>query len=152
MAKKEGWWLRNNLQISWNLALCLQRPGHHNYSQSLWLIRKSPIDTVLIFQFSCLSKIKLTFQLFSASVWNLAQNFRQNPTMIFLSKTIVWLTVSGGIISSLRMNVMIRCAAFKRSDCWLFVLHISLSLISWATHTLWFGDRLTCVCWGWGGL
>ena len=25
LAKKEGWWLRNNLQISWNLALCLQK-------------------------------------------------------------------------------------------------------------------------------
>lgn len=108
LAKKEGWWLKPE-----TLPSVYKRPGHHNYSQPLWLIRKSPIDTVLIFQFSCLSKIKLTFQHFSAWVWNLAQNFRKTPTMIFLLKTIVWLTVSGGIISSLRMNVMIRCAAFK---------------------------------------
>ena len=52
-------------------------------SQPVWLIRKSPIVLVLISQFSYFSKVKLTFQLFSASVWNLAQNFPQNPKMIF---------------------------------------------------------------------
>ena len=55
--------------------------------------------------------------------------------MIFLLKTIVWLTVSSGIISSLTMNVMIRCAAFESQK--LNVMKFKLNVMSNTDIKIW---------------